>query len=211
MSEHSTGEQKRVVNQTNRGSGTFVAGNVFGSVVNLFVSSQRQRPPASSDGSHNPEDDYKDVTWAMFGAFLLGTMSGAGLLYMIRGLPLSGTGPAPGLTTRFIAGFVFAACFFACVAAFTARAAQGLEMWAGRCADIAHHTNVRFLARLPASMARALAAASSVAATLATLLAAFYGWGEFGATVQERARIARYNAALTAARAQHAATGPQSH
>lgn len=193
-----------MVNQTNRGSGTFVAGNVFGSVVNLFVSSQRQRPPASSGSCDNPQDDYAEVTWQMFGAFLLGVMSGAGLLYMILGLPLSGTGPAPGLTTRLIAGFLFAACFFACVAAFAARAAQGLEMWAGRCADTAHHTSVRILARLPAGMARALAGASSVAATLAILVAAFYGWGEFGATVQERARIARDNAALNAARARAA-------
>ncbi|MFJ8079269.1 hypothetical protein ACIQ6Y_01390 [Streptomyces sp. NPDC096205] len=142
----------------------------------------------------------------MFAAVVMGMMSGSGLVYMIRGWPLFDTEPAPSLATRFIAGFMFAVWFFACVAAFLARAAQGLEMWASRCADIADHTSVKILAHLRAGMARALAAASSAAATLATLVAAFYGWGQFGATIQERAHLARVNAGSNAARAR-VATG----
>ncbi|WP_307711182.1 hypothetical protein [Streptomyces sp. V1I6] len=92
----------------------------------------------------------------------------------------------------------------ASIAVFLARAAQVLEVWSGRSADIAVETQVRILAYLPASLARSLAAFSSATATLAALLAALFAWGDFGASVQERANIARDTAAINAVRARAA-------
>ncbi|MFJ6423905.1 hypothetical protein [Streptomyces hydrogenans] len=103
-----------------------------------------------------------------------------------------------------VIGFLFILAFFACVAAFLARAAQGLELWAQQTADITVETRVRTLAHLPASMTRTLATVVTATATTAALLAAFYAWGRFGSLVQERANTARDNAAAHAARARAA-------
>ncbi|MCX4783072.1 hypothetical protein [Streptomyces sp. NBC_01264] len=192
------------MNQTNHGSGTFVAGNVLGSIVNLFMPAQRRARPAPPSGPEVAEDDYDDISGSLFGSAFLAAVSGQVVSYCVRGLPLFGTGPTPGLPTRFLAGFAFAYAFFACVAMFLARAAQGLEVWAGRCADIAVQTRVRPLAQLPASVARILAPASSGTATTAALVATFYAWGDFGGSVQERAYLARDGAAMNAARARAA-------
>ncbi|MEU8437316.1 hypothetical protein AB0F18_31350 [Streptomyces sp. NPDC029216] len=205
MTDEPPKTEKKVTNQTNHGSGTFVAGNVLGSIVNLFAPTQRRGRPAPANGPEVSEDDYDDISESLFGAAFLAAMSGTAVVYCIRGLPFSGTGPAPGIATRLVMGIVFTYAFFACVAAFLARAAQGLEVWAGRCADITVQTKGGLLAHLPAGMARALAATASGVATTAALVAVFYGWGDFGGSIQERAYLARDNAATNASRARAAA------
>ncbi|MFD8736563.1 hypothetical protein ACFV06_16840 [Streptomyces sp. NPDC059618] len=192
------------MNQANHGSGTFVGGNVLGSIVNLFLPAQRRSRPTPINGNDVAENDYEDISESLIGAVFLAALSGTAVVYSIRGLPFSGTGPPPGIAARLAAGITFTYAFFACVAAFIARAAQGLEVWAGRCADIAVHTRSRVLTHLPAGMARVLAATSSGMATTAALVAVFYGWGDFGGSVQERAYLARDNAAMNAARARAA-------
>lgn len=207
MTEHSPEEQKKVVNQTNRGSGTFVGGNVIGNIVNLFMPAQRRHPAPDGNRPGIPDDDYADITSPLFASGFLGVTSGAGVFYnTIRGVAIGG-GPVPDPLKRWVGGFLFAAIFFACVAVFLARAAQGFELWAGRCADLAVDTRVRVLAYLPASMARITASASSVTATVAAFVALLYGWGEFGRGIQDRAHIARDNAAIHVARARAATRG----
>lgn len=206
MAESPCEDQKKVVNQTNRGSGTFVAGNVLGNIVNFFVPTQRRRPPAvtRSESDGPADDDYHDIIGPLLASIFLAFIAGTAVLYCFRGEPLSGTGPAPGLLRRLVVGFAFAYGLVACVAVFFARVAQGLELWTGRCADTAMQTRVRFVAYLPASMARVMASACSVSATMAALVAIFYGWGDFGGSIQERAHMARDNAAVHAARARAA-------
>lgn len=199
--------EEKVVNQTNNGSGPFVGGNVFGHVFNFVVPAQRRRPSAASDaqGSRSvPDDDYDDFSVSLIGAVFLGVLSATGVVYCVRGLPFSANSPAPDALERWAVGFLFIVAFFACAAAFLARAAQGLELWAERCADNAVKTQVRALAQLPAGVTRALAALVSATATTAALLAVFYSWGGFGASVQERANIARDNATMQVARARAA-------
>ncbi|MFF7081232.1 hypothetical protein [Streptomyces lavendulae] len=201
MTDQPPETEQKVVNQTNHGSGTFVAGNVLGSIVNLFVPAQRRSRPTSTTHTDAPEDDYEDISWSLVEAVFLAATSGTAIVYCIRGLPFSGTGPTPGIAERIVVGILFTYAFFACAAAFLARAAQGLEVWAGRCADITVQTRGGIAAYLPACMARALATAASGVATTAALVAVFYGWSGFGASVQERAYIARDNAAVNASRA----------
>ncbi|MFE1962000.1 hypothetical protein [Streptomyces sp. NPDC059479] len=203
MTEHPP-EERKVVNQTNSGPGTFVGGNVFGHVFNFFVPVQRRRPSAGPKGQTSrgvPDDDYDDIFFNLLGAVVLGSTFATGVVYCVRGLPLARNSPAPEGLERWVVGFLFVVAFFACVAAFLARVAQGVELWAERCADITVETQVRVLVHLPAGMTRALAALASVTATTAALLAVFYAWGGFGTRVQERANIARDNAATQAARA----------
>ncbi|GAA2288622.1 hypothetical protein GCM10010145_68890 [Streptomyces ruber] len=206
MNEHSP-EEKKVVNQTNSGPGTFVGGNVFGHVYNLFVPAERRRRSAAPEGQGSrgvPDDDYDDIFFNLLGAVFLGGTFATGVGYCVRGLPLSSGSPAPELLERWVAGILCVAAFFACAAAFLARVAQGLELWAERCADITTETQIRILAYLPAGMTRALATFTAAAAMAAALLAVFYAWGGFGTSVQERANIARDNAAVQAARARAA-------
>lgn len=99
------------------------------------------------------------------------------------------------------------ALLLAAVAVCLARAAQGFELRAGRCADLAVENHARAFAYLPAGMARLLATACSVTASMAAFFAMFYRWSTFGATIQERAHIARGNAAVDAARTRAAARG----
>ncbi|WP_322871097.1 hypothetical protein [Streptomyces goshikiensis] len=205
MTDQPPETEQRVVNQTNHGSGTFVAGNVLGSIVNLFIPAQRRSRPTSTTPTDAPQDDYEDISESLVGAVFLAAISGTAIVYCIRGLPFSGTGPTPGIAERIVVGILFTYAFFACAAAFLARTAQGLEVWAGRCADITVQTRGGMTARLPAGMARALAATSSGVATTAALVAVFYGWAGFGASVQERAYLARDNAAMNASRARAAA------
>ncbi|MEU3350957.1 hypothetical protein [Streptomyces sp. NPDC037389] len=206
MTDQPPETETRVVNQTNHGSGTFVAGNVLGSIVNLFIPAQRRSRPTSTNGPDATVDDYERISGSLFVIAFLAAVFGTAVVHCIRGLPFSGAGPTPGIATRLVVGIVFTYAFFACVAAFLARAAQGLEVWAGRCADITVRTRGGILAHLPAGMARALAATSSGVATTAALVAVFYGWGDFGNSVQERAYLARDNAATNASRARSAAT-----
>ncbi|MFD0377293.1 hypothetical protein [Streptomyces sp. NPDC127112] len=205
MTDQPPETEQKVVNQTNHGSGTFVAGNVLGSIVNLFIPAQRRSRPTSTTPTDAPQDDYEDISESLVGAVFLAAISGTAIVYCIRGLPFSGTGPTPGIAERIVVGILFTYAFFACAAAFLARTAQGLEVWAGRCADITVQTRGGMTARLPAGMARALAATSSGVATTAALVAVFYGWAGFGASVQERAYLARDNAAMNASRARAAA------
>ncbi|WP_445270354.1 hypothetical protein [Streptomyces sp. DSM 41634] len=195
------------MNQTNRGSGTFVGGNVIGNIVNLFVPSQRRRSLAQAEGrtgSGLAEDDYDDVFGPMFMSLILAAGAGrGGLSYSVHGLPL-GDGPAPDWWKRWAAGFFFAGMLLASIAVFLARVAQVFELWSGRSADIAVETQVRVLAYLPAGLARTLATFASATATVAALLAALFAWGDFGASVQERANIARDTASVNAARARAA-------
>ncbi|MFD3993842.1 hypothetical protein [Streptomyces sp. NPDC058583] len=104
-------------------------------------------------------------------------------------------------------GFLVVALLLAAVAACLARAAQGFELWAGQYADLAVETRARVFAYPPAGMALLLATACSVTASMAAFVAMFFGWSTFGAIIQERAHIARGNAAVNAARARAAARG----
>ncbi|WP_330323297.1 hypothetical protein [Streptomyces anulatus] len=206
MTEHPP-EEKKVVKQTNSGPGTFVGGNVIGNIINYFAPAHRPRPSAdpAQRGDRGPiEGDYDDISTSLVGAAFLGFMCASATVYSVRGLPFTDNAPAPAALQGWIAGILFTAGFFACVAAFLARAAQGLELWARSCADITMDMQIKLLAHLPAGMARGLSALSSAAATTAVLLAVFYAWGEFGTSVQERANIARENAAAQAARARAA-------
>ncbi|MCX4417875.1 hypothetical protein OOK43_32070 [[Kitasatospora] papulosa] len=206
MTEHLPQEEK-VVNQTNSGPGTFVGGNVFGHIYNFFAPAQRQRPsstPAGQDSRAVGEGDYDDVFGSLLGAVFLGGTFAGGLVYAARGLPFAKDAPAPDVLERLVMGFMFGFAFFACVAAFLARAAQGFELWAEQCANITAQTQIRLLSYLPSGMTRALAVMASVTATTAALLAVFYAWGGFGASIQERANLARDKAALQAARARAA-------
>lgn len=206
MTEHPP-EDKKVVNQTNSGPGTFVGGNVIGNIINYFAPTHRPRPSAdpAQQGDRGPiEGDYDDIGASLLGAAFLGFMCAGATVYCVRGLPFADNAPAPDALQRWIAGMLFIVGFFACVAAFLARAAQGLELWAWRCADITVDMRIQLLAHLPAGMARGLSALSSAAATTAALVAVFYAWGGFGTSIQERAYIARDNAAAQAARARAA-------
>ncbi len=104
-------------------------------------------------------------------------------------------------------GFLVVALFLEAVAACLARAAQGFELWAGQCADLAVETRARVFAYPPAAMARLLATTCSVTASMAAFVAVFFGWSTFGAVIQERAHIARGSAAVNAARARAAVQG----
>ncbi|MEW1690143.1 hypothetical protein ACIQOF_16275 [Streptomyces sp. NPDC091265] len=204
MTEHLPKAEKKVVNQTNRGSGTFVGGNVLGNIVNLFMPSHRRPSPSSENRAAPPDGDYDDITFNLVGCIIIGIISGTGLMYCIRGLPFADASPAPGLTKRLVGGVLFFLLFVGCVAAFLARAAQGFDLWAGRCADLAVDTRVRLLAYLPAGLTRFMASAALVTATMAAFFALLFGWGEFGRNIQERAHLARDNAAMHAARARAA-------
>ncbi|MGW1839938.1 hypothetical protein [Streptomyces sp. NPDC002067] len=196
-------EVEKIVNQTNSGPGTFVGGNVFGHIFNFSGPAQRQHPSAAPDDQDSrgaPDDDYDELFPSLFGAAFLGCVCVTGVAFCVLGLSKSRASPAPALE-RWAFGFLCGVAFFACAATFLARAAQGLELWAARCADITVETRIPALARLPAGMTRALAALASGMATTAALLAAFYAWGGFGTSIQKRANIARDNAATQAARA----------
>ncbi|WP_019885847.1 hypothetical protein [Streptomyces purpureus] len=211
MTERPPEDEKKVVNQTNRGSGTFVGGNVLGNIVNLFMPSHRRPSPHSGNRAAPPEDDYDDITFNLLGCVIIGMVSGTGLMYCIRGVPFTDTAPAPDLAKRLVGGVLFFLLFVGCVAAFLARTAQGFELWAGRCADLAVDTRVRLLAYLPASLTQVMASAALVTATIAAFFALLFGWGEFGRSVQERAHIARDNAAMHAERARAAIRGIEGH
>lgn len=197
-------DRPTVVNQTNRGPGTLVGGHVFGNIINLFMPSQRQRPRAQTEGRNDSalaEGDYHDVFGPMVMTLLLGATSGRALwVYSIQAGPI-GDSPAPDGWKRWAAGLLFSGLTLACIAVFLARAAQVFELWSGRSADIAVETPVRVLAYLPSGLARGLAALASATATVAALLAALFAWGDFGASIQERANIARDAAVMHAARA----------
>ncbi|MGF0164350.1 hypothetical protein OH717_17735 [Streptomyces albidoflavus] len=209
MTEQPSGKSKKIVNQTNNGPGTFVNGNVFGNILNVFATSHRRRSSAAApdDRALIPDDDYEDVgSWLLVSGFLVAGFAVGCARVVIQGEPLGGD-HGGGWWGRVVDGFIIVALFFAAVAACMARAAQGFELWAGRCADLAVETRTRVFAYPPAGMARLLATACSVTASMAAFVAMFFGWSTFGATIQERAHIARDNAAVNAARARAAAWG----
>ncbi|MFC8727523.1 hypothetical protein [Streptomyces bacillaris] len=209
MTEQSPREPKKTVNQTNNGPGTFVNGNVFGNILNIFATSHRQRPsrPTPDDRDLIPGDDYDEVGFGLLvSAFLAAVFAVGFVRVVIQGEPIGGD-HGGGWWERAAEGFFVVAMFFAAVAACLARAAQGLELWAGRCADLAVETHARVFAYPPAGMARLLATACSATASMAAFVAMFFGWSTFGATIQERAHTARDNAAVNAARARAAARG----
>ncbi|MFH8626232.1 hypothetical protein ACH4A8_30860 [Streptomyces vietnamensis] len=148
MTEQSPKEPKETVNQTNTGPGTFVNGNIFGNILNIFATSHRRRPspPAPDDRALIEGDDYEDVGFRL----------------------------------------LFSACLVA---------------------GFAVETRARVFAYPPAAMARLLATACSVTASMAAFVAMFFGWSTFGAVIQERAHIARGSAAVNAARARAAVQG----
>ncbi|MFD4589162.1 hypothetical protein [Streptomyces rubiginosohelvolus] len=204
MTERPPEDREKVVNQTNRGPGTFVGGNFYGRIVNVFTPSHRRSSPDGAVRSGPSDDDYDNIGMALLVSLVLVVICGAGILRLaIQGDPLDGAKP-PGWLERIAGGLLFTALFFAAVAVFLARAAQGFELWAGRCADLAVETHVRIFAYPPAGVARLLATAAFATATAAAFIAMFFGWGEFGTTIQDRAHIARDNAALNGARAQAA-------
>lgn len=205
MTERAPEDHKKVVNQTNRGPGTFVGGNFFGNIVNNFPPSHRRSSPNRENRSGPPDDDYDGIGTPLVVSLLLTAACSAGFFRLaIQGEPLGGEKHA-GWLERSGGGLLFAALLFAAVAVFLARAAQGFELWAGRCADLAVETHVRIFAYPPASMARLLATAAFATATGAAFIAMFFGWSEFGTSIQERAHIARDNAAANGARARAAA------
>ncbi|MFK0227352.1 hypothetical protein ACIQUL_16470 [Streptomyces sp. NPDC090303] len=207
MTEQSPKEPKKTVNQTNTGPGTFVNGNVFGNILNIFATSHRQRPSKSAPGDRDliPDDDYDDVGfWLLVSAFLVTGFAVGCVRVVIQGERIGGDRGGE-WWERAAEGCLVVSLLLAAVAACLARAAQGLELWAGQCADLAVETRTRVFAYPPAGMARLLATACSATASIAAFVAMFFGWSTFGASIQERAHIARDNAAVNAARARAAA------
>ncbi|WP_327375414.1 hypothetical protein OG393_16535 [Streptomyces sp. NBC_01216] len=205
MTEPPPEDHKKVVNQTNRGPGTFVGGNFFGYIVNNFAPSHRRTSSDRESRSSLPDDDYDGIGTPLVVSLFLTAACGAGFFRLaIQGKPLGGETHA-GWLERSGGGLLFTALFFAALAVLLARAAQGFELWAGRCADLAIDTHVRIFAYPPASMARLLATAAFATATGAAFIAMFFGWSEFGTSIQERAHTARDNAAMNGTRAQAAA------
>jgi hypothetical protein len=209
VTEQSSEEPKKTVHQTNTGPGTFVNGNVFGNILNIFATSHRRRPSAPTSDNRDliPDDDYDEVGFGLLiSAFLVAVFAIGSVRVVIQGESIGG-GHRDGWWERAAEGLFVVALLLAAVAACLARAAQGFELWAGRCADLAVESHARVLAHPPAGMARLLAAVCSVTASMAAFVAMFFGWSTFGATIQERAHIARCNAAVNAARARAAARG----
>ncbi|MEU0715673.1 hypothetical protein ABZ498_00645 [Streptomyces lavendulocolor] len=210
MTEQSAREPKTTVNQTNNGPGTFVNGNVFGSILNVYATSHRRRPsaPAPDDRDLVPDDDYDEVGFRLLvSAFLVAAFAVGCVRVVIQGEPLGGDQGGGEWWKQAAQGFFVVALFLAAVAACLARAAQGFELWADCCADLAVETPARLFAYASTGMARLLATACSATASMAAFVAMFFGWSAFGATIQERAHMARDNAAVNAARARAAARG----
>ncbi|MFE3606683.1 hypothetical protein [Streptomyces goshikiensis] len=82
MTDQPPNSEKKVTNQTNHSSGTFVAGNVLGSIMDLFAPAQRRSRPTPADGHDVSEDDYEDISGSLFGATFLAVMSGTAIVLL---------------------------------------------------------------------------------------------------------------------------------
>lgn len=200
--------------QHNHGSGTFVGGDVHGGIWHVFlppygkrrINGQPPREHRSGDGD-GQNDDYEDLGGSLLGWSVAACTLALATLREAMGWPMSAGASPPGTAERIVAGLVFFYGFLGCIAAFLARLAQVLEIWSEQCSITAVQSRGRWVARPPATMARAMACLAFGVAAAAEVLASFYGWRSFGGEVAKRAHTARLNAAANAQSARDAANG----
>ncbi|MEU9882574.1 hypothetical protein [Streptomyces phaeochromogenes] len=196
--------------QHNHGSGTFVGGDVHGGLWQVVLPpygkktsgnlAPTKRRPERDDEEENDEEenDYEGILESLFVSAWIAASAGLAVVYAVMGWPWTDHEPAPGIAARIGVGL---GAFYICLAmaaAFFARIAQVFELWSEQCAITATQSRGRLVARPPASMSRAMAGLTAVAAVTAELLASLYGWSSFGGAVSQRAHLARLNAAANA-------------
>ena len=198
--------------QHNHESGTFVGGDVHGGLWQIFLPPYGKKTsgnPAPTkrrpEQDHDEEDDYEERVESLLGSAWIAASAGLAVVYAVMGWPWADDGPIPSIAARIGGGLVaFYVCLAAAAASF-ARLAQVFELWSEQCAITAVQSRGRLIARPPASMSRAMAGLTAVAACAAELLASLYGWSSYGGEVSQRAHLARLNAAANAKSARAAA------
>lgn len=192
--------------QHNRGSGTFVGGDVHGGFWQIILAPSGKKTsgePASTkqqpkQDDKEEEDDYDGRLEYLLGSAWIAASAGLAVVYSVMGWPWSDEGPPPGIAARIGGGLTsFYICLAAAAACF-ARLAQVLELWSEQCAIAAARSRGRWVARPPASMCGVMAALTTAAAVAAELLASLFGWSSFGGEVSQRAQVARLNATSNA-------------
>jgi hypothetical protein len=192
--------------QHNHGSGTFVGGDVHGGLWQVFLPPYGKKATSSDPAraQRRPEqddqdgDDYEGRLASMFVSAWIAASAGLAVVYAVMGRPWTDNEPAPGIAARIGVGLVAFYVCLAVAAAFFARLAQVFELGSEHCAITAAQSRGRLVARPPASMSRALAGLTAMAAVAAELLASLFGWSSFGGKVAQRAHLARLNAASNA-------------